>query len=57
VKPKLRLILAKPGQVEVQAWAVVDNTSGEDWNQVKLGVGSSSAMSFAMICTRAERGA
>ena len=38
--------LAKPGTVEVQAWAVVDNTSGEDWNQVKLGVGSSSAMSF-----------
>jgi uncharacterized membrane-anchored protein YhcB (DUF1043 family) len=45
-KPSYRLVLAKPGQVEVQAWAVVDNTSGEDWNQVKLGVGSSSAMSF-----------
>jgi len=45
-KPSYRLVLAKPGTVEVQAWAVVDNTSGEDWNQVKLGVGSSSAMSF-----------
>jgi hypothetical protein len=45
-KPSYRLVLVKPGVVEVQAWAVVDNTSGEDWKQVKLGVGSSSAMSF-----------
>jgi hypothetical protein len=36
----------KPGKVDVQGWAVVDNTSGEDWNRIKLGVGSSSAMSF-----------
>ena len=45
-KPSYRLVMDKPGKVEVQGWAVVDNTSGEDWNQVKLGVGSSSAMSF-----------
>ncbi len=45
-KPSYRLVMDKPGRVEVQAWAVVDNTSGEDWNRVKLGVGSSSAMSF-----------
>jgi len=31
-KPSYRLVLAKPGVVEVQGWAVVDNTSGEDWN-------------------------
>ncbi|HSQ65217.1 MAG TPA: OmpA family protein, partial [Polyangiaceae bacterium] len=30
----------------LEAWAIVDNTSGEDWNDVKLGVGSSSALSF-----------
>jgi len=30
----------------VQAWAIVDNTSGEDWQNVQLGVGSSSALSF-----------
>ena len=45
-KPSYRLVMNKPGKVDVQGWAVVDNTSGEDWNRIKLGVGSSSAMSF-----------
>ena len=45
-KPSYRLVLDNPGKVEVQGWAVVDNTSGENWSRVKLGVGSSSAMSF-----------
>jgi hypothetical protein len=45
-KPSYRVTLGKDGRVGVQAWAIVDNTSGEDWKQVKLGVGSSSAMSF-----------
>jgi hypothetical protein len=45
-KPSYRVILGPTGTVRVEGWAVVDNTSGEDWNQVKLGVGSSSAMSF-----------
>ena len=45
-KPSYRLVVGKTGTVAVEGWAVVDNTSGEDWNQVKLGVGSSSAMSF-----------
>ena len=45
-KPSYRLVMDKPGKVDVQGWAVVDNTSGEDWNRIKLGVGSSSAMSF-----------
>jgi len=45
-KPSYRLVLDKPGKVDVQGWAVVDNTSGENWKSVKLGVGSSSAMSF-----------
>jgi hypothetical protein len=45
-KPSYRLTVGGAGKVELQAWAIVDNTSGEDWNQVKLGVGSSSAMSF-----------
>jgi hypothetical protein len=45
-KPSYRAVVGKDGKVSLQAWAVVDNTSGEDWNQVKLGVGSSSAMSF-----------
>ena len=45
-KPSYRVVLEPGGKVKVQAWAIVDNTSGEDWQKVKLGVGSSSAMSF-----------
>ena len=45
-KPSYRLVVAKSGKVSMQGWAVVDNTSGEDWTGVKLGVGSSSALSF-----------
>jgi soluble cytochrome b562 len=45
-KPSYRVMLDKGGKVNLEAWAIVDNTSGEDWNQVKLGVGSSSALSF-----------
>jgi len=45
-KPSYRITLGDKGKVNVQAWAIVDNTSGEDWRGVKLGVGASSAMSF-----------
>src|SRR5512145_266332 len=45
-KPSYRITLIKGGKVNLQAWAIVDNTSGEDWNSVRLGVGASSAMSF-----------
>jgi flagellar biosynthesis chaperone FliJ len=45
-KPSYRILVGADGKLELQAWAVVDNTSGEDWTNVKLGVGSSSAMSF-----------
>ncbi len=45
-KPSYRFTLAKNAKIQVQAWAIVNNTSGEDWQAVKLGVGASSAMSF-----------
>ena len=45
-KPSYRIVLGQNGKVELDAWAIVDNTSGEDWTSVKLGVGSSSALSF-----------
>ncbi|MEO8552360.1 MAG: OmpA family protein, partial [Kofleriaceae bacterium] len=32
--------------VMLEGWAIVDNTSGEDWKGVMVGVGSSSALSF-----------
>jgi hypothetical protein len=45
-KPSYRVTVGRNGKIELQAWAIVDNTSGEDWEKVKLGVGASSAMSF-----------
>ena len=45
-KPSYRVVVDDQGEVSVQGWAIVDNTSGEDWEQVKVGVGSSSALSF-----------
>lgn len=45
-KPSYRVTLGEGGKVKVQSWAIVDNTSGEDWQSVKLGVGASSALSF-----------
>lgn len=45
-KPSYRVSLGKGGKVDLQAFAIVDNTSGEDWKNVTLGVGASSALSF-----------
>jgi hypothetical protein len=48
-KPSYRIAFPdakSPGNVMLEGWAIVDNTSGEDWKDVEVGVGSSSAMSF-----------
>ncbi|HUQ02507.1 MAG TPA: carboxypeptidase regulatory-like domain-containing protein [Kofleriaceae bacterium] len=45
-KPSYRLVVGQGGKVMIEGWAVVDNLSGEDWNRVRVGVGSSAAMSF-----------
>jgi hypothetical protein len=45
-KPSYRLKLSKRGPARLEAWAVVDNVSGEDWERVAIGVGSTSALSF-----------
>ena len=45
-KPSYRVVVKADGKLGLQGWAVVDNTSGETWNKVKVGVGSSSALSF-----------
>jgi hypothetical protein len=45
-KPSYRIVIGDGGKVELQGWAIIDNTSGEDWNKVLVGVGSSSALSF-----------
>jgi hypothetical protein len=45
-KPSYRVVVGDKGKVLVEGWAIVDNTSGEDWKGVNVGVGSSSALSF-----------
>ena len=45
-KPSYRVVVDDQNKVKLQGWAVVDNTSGETWNKVRVGVGSSSALSF-----------
>ena len=45
-KPSYRVVVGEKGKVLVEGWAIVDNTSGEDWKDVLVGVGSSSALSF-----------
>lgn len=45
-KPSYRIVVDKTGKLDLEAWAIVDNTSGEDWTRVRLGVGASSALSF-----------
>jgi len=45
-KPSYRLVAGDDGRVLVQAWAVIDNVSGEDWNNVKLSLVSGSPLSF-----------
>jgi hypothetical protein len=45
-KPSYRVVVGDKGKVMVEGWAIVDNTSGEDWKDVRVGVGSSSALSF-----------
>lgn len=45
-KPTYRLELDPKDGSTLEAWAVVDNVSGEDWNDVVIGVGSTSALSF-----------
>lgn len=45
-KPSYRVVVGDKGKVLLEGWAIVDNTSGEDWKGVHVGVGSSSALSF-----------
>jgi hypothetical protein len=45
-KPSYRVVVGNQRDVMLEGWAIVDNTSGEDWKDVLVGVGSSSALSF-----------
>ncbi|MFO0619728.1 MAG: DUF4139 domain-containing protein [Polyangiaceae bacterium] len=47
-KPTYRVVLPKDGKGKalLQGWAVVDNTSGEDWNTISLGLTSGAPIAF-----------
>ncbi len=47
-KPTYRVVLPESGKGEalLQGWAVVDNTTGEDWRNVKLALTSGSPIAF-----------
>ncbi len=47
-KPSYRVMLgaSDDAAARLQGWAIVDNTSGEPWRRVVVGVGSTSALSF-----------
>ncbi|MEQ1886612.1 MAG: DUF4139 domain-containing protein [Bryobacteraceae bacterium] len=45
-KSSYRLIFNPQGEPVLEGWAIVDNTSGEDWNGVKLAVISGKPVSF-----------
>lgn len=45
-KPSYRVVVGDKGKVMLEGWAIVDNVSGEDWRNVLVGVGASSALSF-----------
>lgn len=47
-KPTYRVVLPKNGKGKalLQGWAVVDNTSGEDWRSVRLGLTSGAPIAF-----------
>jgi len=45
-KPSYRVVVGTGGKVMLESWAIVDNTSGEDWKGVLIGVGASSALAF-----------
>jgi hypothetical protein len=45
-KSSYRLIFGATGQPVLEGWAIVDNTTGEDWNKVNLSLVSGRPISF-----------
>jgi hypothetical protein len=45
-KSSYRLIFAEKGDPTLEGWAIVDNTTGEDWTNVRLAVVSGRPVSF-----------
>ncbi|HEY1188928.1 MAG TPA: DUF4139 domain-containing protein, partial [Gemmata sp.] len=47
-KPSYRLSVDEKGATRIQGWATVENTTDEDWNNVKIGLVAGRPMSFQM---------
>jgi hypothetical protein len=47
-KTSYRLVLDKKGKCSLQGWAVVENTTDEDWNQVRMALIAGRPISFEM---------
>src|SRR5262249_23695673 len=47
-KSSYRLVLSKDGKVHLQGWANVENTSDEDWTNVRMALISGRPISFQM---------
>ena len=45
-KSSYRLLFGAAGEPTLEGWAIVDNTSGDDWNNVRLAVVSGKPVSF-----------
>jgi hypothetical protein len=45
-RPSYRLVVHKDGQADLQAWGIVQNLSGEDWENVKLSLVAGAPLSF-----------
>jgi hypothetical protein len=45
-RPSYRVVFDPQGQALLQAWAVVQNTSGEDWRDIKLSLTTGAPISF-----------
>ena len=45
-KSSYRLMFGAAGEPTLEGWAIIDNTSGDDWNNVRLAVVSGKPVSF-----------
>ncbi len=48
-KSSYRLMFKDAGEPMLEGWAIVDNTTGEDWNQVRLSLVSGRPISFISL--------
>ncbi|MEI9972800.1 MAG: hypothetical protein WDO73_12510 [Ignavibacteriota bacterium] len=53
-KSSYRLIFGDKGQPTLEGWAIVDNTTGEDWTKVQLSLVSGRPISFVSQFVRSE---